>query len=211
MLNKKTLEGMTAAQVAQLLAECKERRITAAVNVNAAIRDYYKAVEKRDTKIEEMKKDVHKQLEAIADEAEALNEAMLKAAIAEDSAKQEEAQQALTDLESQRLQLNARLGFLDGTPPKCDEAYAAMEAAAAESAEADRQYGADIAVIREFCEEAMKPWEEIISSLDDRGEAVNQFSLERIRRKYNGEQSGTALSASAGRIMVNGKAVREIF
>lgn len=100
MINKETLATMTAEQVMRQLQEVKERRCAAIAQANNAIKAYEKAVEARDAKIKELKDGVCKQLAGIADRAETLNAAMLKAAMAEDSAKMDEAQRALTELES---------------------------------------------------------------------------------------------------------------
>lgn len=185
MVNKEILEGMTAEQVMQLLQKVKERRRAAIARVNDAIRGYQKAVSARDAKIQELKEGLNEQLAGIAERVAAANAAILKAAIAEDSAESEKAQRALAELESQRSQLNARLESLSGKPPRCDEAYAAMEAAVAESDEADARCREDIAVIREFCEKVIQPWAEITSSLCINGATVDNFFLDRARTHYS--------------------------
>lgn len=187
MVSKEALEGMTAEQVMQLLQEVKERRRTAIALANDAISGYQKTVEARDAKIKELRGDLDKQLAGIADKAAALNAAMLQASLIEDDAELDEAQRALTELEGQRSQLNARLELLNGKPPRCDEAYAAMNAAVAESEKAVEQYCEDIGVIREFCEEALKLWTEIILALRSY-EKVDNFFLDRARKHYDGER-----------------------
>lgn len=62
-----------------------------------------------------------------------------------------------------------------------------MEKAVAESEEADVRYGDDILVIREFCEEAIRSWNEIVSALRNRGEVVDRFYLDRARSHYSKE------------------------
>lgn len=188
MINKETLATMTAEQVMQQLQEVKERRRTSIARANDAIKTYEKAVEARDAKINELREDLRKQLTGIKDRAIALNGAMLKASIAGNDAKADEAQRALTDLEGRRSRLNARLESLSGKPPRCDEAYEAMEAAVSRSEEADEQYENDARVIREFCEEVVKSWEEILSSLRNRGADVSQFFLDRARSHYSSER-----------------------
>lgn len=187
MVKKEDLEGMTAEQVMKQFREMKERRHAAIARANDAIRDYQKAVQVRDAKIKEMRDGLHKQLAGIADKAEALNAAMLKAAIAGDSAELDKTQHTLTELEGQRSQLNAHLELLNGKPPRCNEAYAAMNAAVSESEKADAQYNDDIGVILAFCEEVMKPWTEIISEIHIRGETVSRFFLNRAHDHYNRE------------------------
>ena len=188
MVNKEALEGMTAEQVMQQLQKVKERRRATIARANDAISGYQKAVDARDAKIKELRGDLHRQLTGIEGKTTALNAAMLQASIAGDSAKADEAQRALTELEGQRLRLNARLESLAGKPPRCAEAYEAMEAAVAESKEADDEYGNDARTIREFCEEVVKSWEEVLSSLRDRGADVSQFFLDRARSHYYGEK-----------------------
>lgn len=187
MVNKETLVGMSAEQVMQQIQEVRERRRAAVAKANDAISGYEKAVKARDAKIQELREDLHKQLANIEDKATALNGAMLKASIAGNDAKVDEAQRALTELDNRRLQLNARLELLAGKPPRCDEAYAAMEAAVAKSKEADEQYQNDARIIREFCEEVMTSWEKNLSSLRDRGADVSQFFLDRARSQYSSE------------------------
>lgn len=188
MVNKEALEGMTVERVMQLLQEVKERRRAAIARANDAIKDYEKAVGARDAKIQELRGNLHKQLTGIEDKTTALNATMLKASIAGDGAKADEAQRALAELESRRSRLNARLQSLSGKPPRCTEEYDSMNAAVAESEKADAQYSDDIRVIREFCEEAMRPWGEIISSLRHAGEAVSRFYLDRARNQYDSER-----------------------
>ena len=188
MVNKEALEGMTAKQVMQQLQEVKERRRVAIARANDAIKGYEKAVRARDAKIKELREDLHKQLTGVEDKVATLNAAMLKASIAGDDAKADKAQRALTELEGQRSRLNARLESLAGKPPQCDEAYGAMEAAVAESEDADKQYSDDIGAIREFCEEMVRPWMEITSALRHTGEAVSRFYLDRARSHYDGEK-----------------------
>ena len=188
MVNKEALEGMTAEQVMQQLQKVKERRRAAVTRANDAISAYEQAVKARDAKIKELRDGLHKHLADIADKATALNAAMLKASIAGDGAKVDETQRALTELESQRSQLNARLESLAGKPPRCDEAYKAMEAAVAQSKDADDRYADEARIIREFCEEAAKSWEEILSSLRNRGADVSQFFLDRARDQYSKER-----------------------
>lgn len=187
MMNKETLATMTIEQVMRQLQEVKERRRAAITRANDAIKAYEKAVEARDAKIKELREDLHKQLTGIEDRATALNGAMLKASISGNDAKVDEAQRALTDLEGQRSRLNARLESPAGKPPRCDDAYEAMEAAVAESRDADGQYESDARIIREFCEEVVKSWEEILSSLRNRGADVSQFFLDRARSHYSSE------------------------
>lgn len=188
MVNKDALEGMTAEQVMQLLQEVKERRRAAIALANDAIDGYQKAVNARDTKIREMRDDLGKQLAGIADKAAALNAAMLQASLAGDSAEVEKAQRTLTELEGQRSQLSARLDLLKGKPPRCDEAYAAMNAAVAESENAVEQYYEEIGIIREFCDKVMQPWTEITAALNHSGEAVSRFYLDRARSHYDSER-----------------------
>lgn len=188
MLTRENLEGMTAEQVMQQLQEVKERRRTAIARANDAITGYQKAVDARDAKIKELRDDLNKQLAGIGDKAAALNAALLKAAMAGDCAEQDKAQCALTELESQRSQLNARLELLNGKPSRCDEAYEAMNAAVAESEKADEQYFDDIGVIRAFCEEVMRPWTEITSALCGSHESVSRFFLDRAQSHYSSER-----------------------
>lgn len=188
MVNKDALEGMTAEQVMQLLQEVKEQRRTAIALANDAINGYQKAVNARDTKIRELRDDLGKQLAGIADKAAAMNAAMLQASLAGDSAELEKAQRTLTELEGKRSQLNARLELLNGKPPRCDEAYAAMNTAVAESEKAVEQYYEDIGIIREFCEKVMQPWAEITAALNHSSEAVSRFYLDRARSHYNSER-----------------------
>ena len=187
MINKETLATMTAEQVMQQLQEVKERRRTSIVRANDAIKTYEKAVEARDAKIKELREDLNKQLTGIEDKVATSNAVMLKASVAGDVAKADEAQRTLTELESQRSRLNARLESLGGKPPRCDEAYEAMEAAVSRSEEADEQYENDIRVIREFCEKVVKSWEEILSSLHNRSADVSRFFLDRARSHYSSE------------------------
>lgn len=188
MVNKEALEGMTAEQVMQLLQEVKERRRAAIARANDAISGYLKAVDTRDAKIKELQEGLRKQLAGITDKAAALNASLLKASMTEDSTAMDEAQRALTELENQRSQLNARLESLSGKLPRCTAEYDSMNVAVAESEKADAQYSDDIRVIREFCEEAMRPWGEIISSLRHAGEAVSRFYLDRARNQYDSER-----------------------
>lgn len=188
MVNKETLESMTAEQVMQLLQEVKQRRRTAIALANDAISGYQKAVDARDAKIKELRGDLDKQLAGIADKAAALNAAMLQASLIEDGAEMEKAQRTLTELEGQRSQLNARLELLKGKLPRCDEAYAAMNAAVAESEKVVEQYYEDIGIIREFCEKVMQPWTEITAALNHSGEAVSRFYLDRARSHYDSER-----------------------
>ena len=60
MINKETLEGMTAEQVMQLLHEVKERRRAAIALANDAMTGYQKAVSARDAKIKELRDDLGK-------------------------------------------------------------------------------------------------------------------------------------------------------
>lgn len=188
MISKEALEGMTAEQVMQQLQEVKERRRAAIARANDAIKGYEKAVKARDVKIQELREDLHKQLTGIEGRATALNGAMLKASIAGNDAKVDEAQRALTDLEGQRSRLNARLESLSGKLPRCDEAYEAMETAVSESEKADEQYRDDIAVIRELSEEMVRPWMEITSALKHAGESVSRFYLDRARSHYSSDR-----------------------
>ena len=188
MVNKEALEGMTAAQVMQQLQEVKEQRRTAIALANDAINGYQKAVNARDAKIKELRGDLDKQLAGIADKAAALNAAMLQASLTGDGAEIEKDQRTLTELEGQRSQLNARLELLKGKPSRCDEAYAAMNAAVAESEKAVEQYYEDIGIIREFCEKVMQPWTEITTALHHSGEAVSRFYLDRARSHYDSER-----------------------
>ena len=166
----------------------KERRRAAIALANDAITGYQKAVSARDAKIKELRDDLGKQLASIADKAAALNAAMLQASLAGDSAELEKAQRTLTELEGQWSQLNARLELLNGKPPRCNEAYAAMNAAVAESEKAVEQYYEDIGIIREFCEKVMQPWTEITTALHHSGEAVSRFYLDRARSHYDSER-----------------------
>lgn len=188
MITRENLAGMTAEQVMQQFQEVKERRRAAIARANDAITGYQKAVDARDAKIKELRDDLSKKLSGIEDKAAALNAAMLKAAMAGDGAEQDKAQRALTELEGQRSQLNTRLELLNGKPPRCDEAYEAMNAAVAESEKADAQFYEDIGVIREFCEEVMQPWAEITSALRGSGESVSRFFLERAQSHYSSER-----------------------
>ncbi len=188
MVNKEALEGMTCSEIMQLLQEVKERRRAAIALANDAIDGYQKAVNARDTKIREMRDDLGKQLAGIADKAAALNAAMLQASLAGDSAELEKAQRTLTELEGKRSQLNVRLELLNGKPPRCDEAYAAMNTAVAESEKAVEQYYEEIGIIREFCEKVMQPWAEITAALNHSGEAVSRFYLDRARSHYDSER-----------------------
>ncbi len=188
MINKETLEGMTAEQVMQLVQEVKERRRAAIARANDAIDGYQKAVSARDAKIKELRDDLGKQLAGIEDKAEALNAAMLQEAIAGNGVEQDGTQRALTELEGQRSRLNTRLELLSRKPPRCDEAYEAMNAAVTESEKAVELYCEDIAVIREFCEKVMQPWAEITAALQHSGEAVSRFYFDRARSHYDGER-----------------------
>lgn len=187
MIKKEALEGMTAEQVMQLLQEVKERRRVAIARANNAISGYQKAVDARDAKIKELRDGLNKQLTDIADRAEALNAAMLKASLAGDNTAFDKAQYTLADLERQRSKLNARLDLLNGKPPRCDEAYDAMNTAVDESEKAVEQFSEEVDVIRKFCEEAMRPWTEIISSLRTYSSGVDRFFLDRARSHYSSE------------------------
>ena len=66
----------------------------------------------------------------------ALANGAINASLTGDGAEVEKDQRTLTELEGQRSQLNARLELLKGKPPRCDEAYAVMNAAVAESEKA---------------------------------------------------------------------------
>ena len=46
----------------------------------------------------------------------------------------------------------------------------------------------DARIIREFCEDVVKSWKEILLSLRDRGADVSQFFLERARSQYSSER-----------------------
>lgn len=186
MVNKEALEGMTAEQVMKLLQEMKEQRRTAIALANDAINCYQKSVNARDTKIRELRDDLGKQLAGIADKAAALNAAMLQESLAGDGAEVEKAQRTLAELEGQRSQLNARLELLKGKPPRCDEAYTAMEKAVAESEKAAEQYSEDIQPIRELCENVIKTWSEIVEEIRDWSK-VDRFSLDRAREHYSKE------------------------
>ena len=188
MVNKEALEGMTAEQVMQLLQKVRERRRTAIALANNAIDGYQKAVNARDTKIRELRGDLGKQLASIADKAAALNAAMLQASLAGDDAKVEKAQRTLTELEGQRSQLNARLELLNGKPPRCDEAYTAMEKAVAESEKAAEQYSEDVQPIRELCENVIQTWSEIVEEIRDWSK-VDRFFLDRAREHYSKENT----------------------
>lgn len=188
MVNKEALEGMTAEQVMQLLQEVKERRRTAIALANDAIDGYQKAVNARDAKIKELRDDLGKQLADIADKAAALNAAMLQASMTGDGAEVGKAQCTLAELEGQRSQLNARMELLKGKPPRCDEAYTAMEKAVAESEKAAEQYSEDIQPIREFCENTIKIWSKIVEEIRDWSK-VDRFSLDRAREHYSKENS----------------------
>lgn len=188
MVNKEDLESMTCSEIMQLLQEVKERRRAAIALANDAIDGYQKAVNARDTKIRELWDDLGKQLAGIADKAEALNAAMLQASLTGDNTTFDKANRQLNELDKQRSQLNARLELLNGKPPRCDEAYAAMNAAVAESEKADEQYYEDIGIIREFCEKVMQPWTEITAALHHSGEAVSRFYLDRARSHYDRER-----------------------
>lgn len=187
MVKKEVLEGMTAEQVMQQLQELKERRRAAIERANGAIKGYEKAVETRNAKIKELREDLHKQLAGIEGKVATLNTAMLQASIAGDGEKADEAQRTLTELESQRSQLNARLESF-GKPPRCDDAYKAMETAVAESEEAGSQYAADASVICEFCEEVTLAWEKVKKELRYPGADVSRFFLDRARSHYNSER-----------------------
>lgn len=188
MVSKEALEGMSCPAVMQLLQEVKEQRRAAIALANDAITGYQKAVNARDAKIKELRDDLGKQLAGIADKAAALNAAMLQASLAGDSAELEKVQRTLTELEGKRSQLNARLELLKGKPPRCDKAYAVMNAAVAESEKAVEQYYEDIGIIREFCEKVMQPWTEITAALNHSGEAVSRFYLDRARSHYDSER-----------------------
>lgn len=188
MVNKEILGRMSAEQVMQQLQEVKERRRAAIARANDAISGYEKAVMARDAKIQKLREDLHKQLTGIEDKTASLNAAMLKASIAGNDVKVDEVQRALTDLEGQRSRLNARLESLSGKPPRCTEEYGNMNEAMAESEKADEQYWDDIAVIREFCEEMVRPWMEITSALQHAGEAVSRFYLDRAHSHYSSER-----------------------
>ena len=188
MVNKDALRAMSAEQVMQQLQEAKERRRAAIARANDAIKGYEKAVAARDAKVQELREDLRKQLTDIEGKATALNGAMLNASIAGDDAKADEAQRALTELESQRSQLNARMESLSGKPPKCNDAYKAMETAVAESEKVDSQYAADASIISEFCEEVMLAWDKVKKELRYPGADVSRFFLDRARSHYDGEK-----------------------
>lgn len=188
MVNKEDLESMTCSEIMQLLQEVKERRRAAIALANDAIDGYQKAVNARDTKIRELRDDLGKQLAGIADKAEALNAAMLQASLTGDNTAFDKANRRLIELDKQRSQLNARLELLKGKPPRCDEAYAAMNAAVAESEKAVEQYYEEIGIIREFCDKVMQPWTEITAALQHSGEAVSRFYLDRARSHYASER-----------------------
>lgn len=188
MVNKEVLEGMTAEQVMQLLQEVKERRRAAITRANDTITGYQKAVSARDAKIKELRDDLGKQLAGIEEKEAALNAAMLQASLAGDNTAFDKANRRLIELDKQRSQLNARLELLNRKPPRCDEAYAAMNTAVAESEKAVEQYYEDIGVIREFCEKVIQPWTEITAALQHSGEAVSRFYLDRARSHYDSER-----------------------
>ena len=190
MVNKEALEGMTAEQVMQQFQEVKERRRAVIAQANDSIRVYERAVKARNDKIQELREDLSRQLTGIDDKTTALNAAMLKASIAGDDTKLDESQRALTELENQRSRLNARLESLAGKPPRCDEAYAAMEAAVAKIKGAEHQYASDANIICEFCEDMVRSWEKILSEFRYRGVDVHRDSLERARQHYSSERNG---------------------
>lgn len=188
MLTREILEGMTAEQVMQQLQEVKDRYNAAIVRANDAINDYQKAVNMRDSKISDLVKNVTKQLADNSTKTTALKSALLKATIADDTAEQAKIKASISKLANQRATLNAQLELLREKPPLCDEAYADMEKAVAESQDADVQYSADIRVIREFCEDVMQPWTEVISTLRHSGAGVSRFYLDRARSHYSNEK-----------------------
>ena len=185
MLTREVLEGMTAGQVMQQLQEVQERRRVAIARANDSITSYERTVSARDRKIRELKDELSRQLTDIADRVEALKPVMLKASMTGDGAELDRTQRILDELEGQRSQLNTRMKLLNGKPPRCDEAYAAMEAAVAESNTADTQYYDDICIIREFCKQTVSPWKDILSALENQGVSVSRFFLERAREHYS--------------------------
>ena len=85
-------------------------------------------------------------------------------------------------------ELNARLELLNGKPPRCDEAYTAMEKAVAESEKAAEQYSEDVQPIRELCENVIQTWSEIVEEIRDWSK-VDRFFLDRAREHYSKENT----------------------
>lgn len=187
MITKETLEGKTAEQVARILADAKAKRTAAVTEANAAINAYQTAVKERNANLKKMTGDLQKQIAGITGKAEALKTAMLKATATGNSAELDRIQRTMDDMEAQRSKLGARLETLSGKPPRCDKAYEAMNAAVARAEEAEEEYGADARVIREFCEEVIRRWEGIVSSLRLYA-SVHRSGLERARDHYSSER-----------------------
>ncbi len=188
MITKESMNTMTAEQVMDLLTKSKKQHAAAIERANTAVREYDRAVRDRNTKIREMTADLNKRLAEVEYKEEALKPAMLKATMLGGDVELDKVQRTLTELEQQRTQLGAQLELLSGKPPRCDEAYTAMETAVAESKEADEQYYADLKAIREFCEQAIAPWNDILSAIRERGVSVSRFFLDRARSHYSSER-----------------------
>lgn len=187
MVSKESLEGMTAEQVAGILSEVEERWQAAVVKANTAIRNYEKAVAMRDNKIRDLVDSLTKQLADTSAKTAVLKSDLLKATIADNAAEQAKIKAALSKLATQRTNLNTQLELLSEKPPRCDDAYAAMEKAVAESKDEEAVYDKSISVIRKFCEEALAPWTEIIEGLRSYIR-VDAFYLDRARNHYSQEK-----------------------
>ena len=187
MVTKERLEGMTAEQVMVVLSETKERWRAAADKANTAIQNYEKAVAMRDDKIRDLADSLTRQLEDISVKTASLKSDLLKATIADNAAEQAKIRTAISKLATQRTNFSTQLELLSEKPPRCDDAYAAMEKAVAESKDEETVYSESISVIREFCEEALTPWAEIIKTLRSYAK-VDTFSLDRARSHYGSER-----------------------
>lgn len=188
VITKETLATMTVAEVAQFVTELMNQKDAAVANEKTAIWGYDAAVKDRDAKIQAVKDDLNMQLAEIASKADALKPDMLNASIAGDSALMDKVRRKLSALEGQRSELNAQLELMSGKPPRCDEAYAAVEAAVAKSEEAERQFKSDRDVIDDFCKEMVTQWKEISSMIWAPRSFVLKEDIERVRKRYSSEQ-----------------------
>lgn len=132
--------------------------------------------------IEERRTALTKERDDVQTRIEAMKPTLVKATFSADAKKLEEIQRSLTELEAKKSALNTQLDLLSGPAPSCDDAYNAVEMAMEKKEALEEQAGADVGVIRGFCEDMMRPWKQLLEKTSVQPSDVDDFYLRRVRR-----------------------------
>lgn len=189
MLEEKILDptGKIFDNVIQRILVARDQREAASTKAHKEREHFQHIVDTYDNHVTKTPNELVRQVVHVNSGVEKLKLAILDAAKEEDIRALDQIRHSAAELAEQSKQLDGQLKRVYELLLQFDEHYVSLETAVAKARNADKQYADAISAIRKLCADNMKPWTEIISSLEDGGAKVSKFFLDEARKSYSSD------------------------